>query len=66
MVIYFSTMIFMDIIKVGSSSFSKKKKNGMERSIIETKGLKRRVKLEDARKFVRKNSGGVSFPSGVS
>lgn len=26
MVIYFSTMIFMDIIKVGSSSFSKKKK----------------------------------------
>lgn len=65
MVIYFSTMIFMDIIKVGSSS-SSKKKNGMERSIIETKGLKRRVKLEDARKFVRKNSGGVSFPSGVS
>lgn len=26
MVIYFSTIIFMDIIKVGSSSFSKKKK----------------------------------------
>lgn len=28
MVIYFSTMIFMDIIKVGSSSSSKKKRNG--------------------------------------
>lgn len=65
MVIYFSTMIFMDIIKVGSSS-SSKKKNGMERSIIRDERLKRRVKLGDARKFVRKNSGGVSFPSGVS
>lgn len=65
MVIYFSTMIFMDIIKVGSSSSSKKKTEWKDR-LSETKGLKRRVKLGDARKFVRKNSGGVSFPSGVS
>lgn len=45
MVIYFSTMIFMDIIKVGSSSFSKKKKNGMERSIIQDERVKTKSKV---------------------
>lgn len=44
MVIYFSTMIFMDIIKVGSSSFSKKK-NGMERSIIRDERVKTKSKV---------------------